>query len=65
MASVEGTYKAMAEAHDVVAHAINKVYSGDPEKQAFAMFIVDEYEYSLRHILELNNDDGSTKKSDA
>lgn len=65
MASVEGTYKAMAEAHDVVAHAINKVYSGDSEKQAFAMFIINEYEYSLRHILEINNDDGSTKKSDA
>jgi len=65
MAGVEGTYKAMAEAHDVVAHAINKVYSDDPEKQVFAMFVIDEYEYSLRHILELDNDDRSTKKSDA
>lgn len=65
MASVEGTYKAMAEAHDIVIHAINKVYSDDPEKQAFAMFVIDEYEYSLRHILELDNDDRSTKKSDA
>lgn len=55
----------MAEAHDIVIHAINKVYSDDPEKQAFAMFVIDEYEYSLRHILELNNGDRSTKKSDA
>lgn len=65
MARVDKVAKAMAETHDIVMQAIIKVYSDDTQAQLFALFIIDEYEYALRRKLELNNDNRSTKKSDA
>lgn len=65
MAGVDKVAKAMAETHDIVMQAIIKVYSGETETQLFALFIIDEYEYALRRKLEQNDDNGSTKKSDA